>query len=709
MALTRPRAHQLSGTSAKAAVRVVSESNVTLSGGAPATVDGVSLTLDDRILVTGQSTASQNGLYRCTVVGSGSNGTWVRSRDGSHDGTISAGMTTIVTEGSTYADTLWKLTTDGTITIGTTALAFSQHSGGGGTPGGSDTQVQFNDSDSFGGDAGLTYNKTTDSLTIVGTMQADLVKNREQRYTTSNMMKFNQLYTGAAAGSYFTQNEYQKIVTIIPASNSENYQVSGRILCQNAGEIQTINFKAALRSGDPLPDLSWSITYDQEHNGTAHFKPQLWTKETTTAGFVFAIQKISSGTLYGTVTVDLDIIPRTSSLLDNVTVNTTQDSEQTSIDAGYTANDMTLVKTVDGNDSGAITFNNAYKFPTSDGSANQVLQTDGSGALTFVDQSGGLSNIVEDTTPQLGGDLDLNSSDITGTGDINITGTGTFTGNVTAGNLVTSGTVTLDRLALTSSQTTVSPLHLTASTLNDGVGALRIDGAQADIFLNPSTATHTTVTFAVNDDQKLAFGMDNSSDFYITRRTGGAWYDDTLVIDRDTGDVALGYTLTVTGNATFGGDILNGQSDGVGNIGNSSVGFNTVHAIATSAQYADLAEKYTTDHDYEAGTVVVFGGNSEITQSTISHDRKVAGVISTNPAVKMNDGLDGQYLALQGRVPCKVIGPIEKGDLVVTSHVPGLGVKLDDTQYQPGCVIGKALESIEDQQEQVIEVVVGRL
>ena len=362
MALTRPRAHQLLGTSSKSAVRVLSDSNITLSGGTPATVDGVSLTLDDRILVTGQSTASENGLYRCTVVGAGSNGTWVRSRDGSHQGTIVAGMTCMVTEGSTYADTLWKLTTDGTITIGTTALAFSQHSGVEVTPGGSDTHVQFNDGGSYGGDAGLTYNKTTDSLTIVGTMQADLVKNREQRYTTSNMMKFNQLYTGAAAGSYFTQNEYQKIVTIIPASNSENYQVSGRILCQNAGEIQTINFKAALRSGDPLPDLSWSITYDQEHNGTAHFKPQLWTKETTTAGFVFAIQKISSGNLYGTVTVDLDIIPRTSSQLANVTVNTTQESEQTSIDAGYTANDMTLVRSLSGSNtsfSGDLSVNDA--------------------------------------------------------------------------------------------------------------------------------------------------------------------------------------------------------------------------------------------------------------------------------------------------------------------------------------------------------------
>lgn len=128
MALTRPRAHQLSGVSAKSAVRVLSDSNVTLSGGTPATVDGVSLTIDDRILVTGQSTASENGLYRCTVVGSGSNGTWVRSRDGSHQGTIVAGMTCMVTEGSSYADTLWKLITDGTITLGTTSLTFEQHS-----------------------------------------------------------------------------------------------------------------------------------------------------------------------------------------------------------------------------------------------------------------------------------------------------------------------------------------------------------------------------------------------------------------------------------------------------------------------------------------------------------------------------------------------------------------------------------------------------
>jgi len=172
MALTRPRAHQLSDVTAKKAVRVVAAANITLAGSAPATVDGVSLTLDDRILVTAQSSGAENGIYRVTSVGSGSNGTWVRARDSNQAGEITAGMTCMVSEGSTYADTFWKLTTDGAITIGSTALTFEQHSGGGGSPGGSDTQVQFNDGDSFGGDAGLTYNKTTDALTVAGTVTA---------------------------------------------------------------------------------------------------------------------------------------------------------------------------------------------------------------------------------------------------------------------------------------------------------------------------------------------------------------------------------------------------------------------------------------------------------------------------------------------------------------------------------------------------------
>ena len=124
MGLTRPRAYQIFDIDYKQSVRVVTVSNVTLSGGAPSQVDGVSLSLNDRVLVTGQTTGSQNGLYYVTTVGAGSNGTWARSIDGNETGEIQAGMIVMVTEGTTYADTQWKLTTDDPITIGSTALTF---------------------------------------------------------------------------------------------------------------------------------------------------------------------------------------------------------------------------------------------------------------------------------------------------------------------------------------------------------------------------------------------------------------------------------------------------------------------------------------------------------------------------------------------------------------------------------------------------------
>jgi len=105
MGLTRPRAHQLQDIDYKQAVRVISTSNVTLSGGAPNEVDGVSLVLGDRILVAGQTDASQNGLYQVTTVGAGSSGTWARTATADETGEINAGMIVMVTEGTSNADT----------------------------------------------------------------------------------------------------------------------------------------------------------------------------------------------------------------------------------------------------------------------------------------------------------------------------------------------------------------------------------------------------------------------------------------------------------------------------------------------------------------------------------------------------------------------------------------------------------------------------
>jgi hypothetical protein len=134
----------------------------------------------------------------------------------------------------------------------------------------------------------------------------------------------------------------------------------------------------------------------------------------------------------------------------------------------------------------------------------------------------------------------------------------------------------------------------------------------------------------------------------------------------------------------------------------------TMHGTATSANYADLAEKYMPDAEYAPGTVLVFGGDKEVTISTTYLDSRVAGVVSTNPAHLMNDKLEGGVaVALTGRVPCQVVGKIRKGDMLVTSDIPG--VATSTTTPQLGTVIGKALENYDSQEVGTIEVVVGRV
>ena len=150
-------------------------------------------------------------------------------------------------------------------------------------------------------------------------------------------------------------------------------------------------------------------------------------------------------------------------------------------------------------------------------------------------------------------------------------------------------------------------------------------------------------------------------------------------------------------------------SSNVTTLGSLTNWWSKSFTVAATAQYADLAENYTSDSDYASGTVLVFGGEAEVTQSHSSHDTRIAGVVSTNPAYLMNGAEPGIAVALQGRVPCRVLGPVDKGDRVVASHIAGVAQALDPQQYQPGCIIGKALQAIDSTDISTIEVVVGRL
>jgi hypothetical protein len=237
------------------------------------------------------------------------------------------------------------------------------------------------------------------------------------------------------------------------------------------------------------------------------------------------------------------------------------------------------------------------------------------------------------------------------------------TGNVTGGNLLTAG--------LVSATGAISGAAITGTSLAVATGNI--------------TGGNLLLSGALEDSGQLDIRTTASN-----------------------GNIVL--TPNGTGSIIVVKDIVNGQANGVGNIGSATTYFNTVFAKATSAQYADLAEMYTADAAYAPGTVLVFGGQHEVTVSAVSHDPRTAGVVSTNPSYLMNSGLTGPTavaVALTGRVPCCVQGPVSKGDRLV-NIAAGVAGRLDPDKYEVGSVIGKSLEEICDSGRHIIEIAIGR-
>ena len=254
--------------------------------------------------------------------------------------------------------------------------------------------------------------------------------------------------------------------------------------------------------------------------------------------------------------------------------------------------------------------------------------------------------------------------------------------------------------------------------VHDGstAGGFEIVGKTATQTLTNKTLDGAVLTGTLTANS----GVGSSGQYLESTGSGVRWSTvDATKITNGTSNVAVAsggaISFTVAGTTILSVDgtgIINNQADGVGNIGNDSTGFNTVFAKATSAQYADLAEKYESDAVYEPGTVIVIGGDKEVTQSTTYADSATVGVVSTNPAHIMNSSIQAEIsidLALTGRVPCRVVGNISKGDVLTSSNVPGVATKLNNADFKPGCVLGKALEAYSNTEPGVIEVLVGQL
>ena len=252
-----------------------------------------------------------------------------------------------------------------------------------------------------------------------------------------------------------------------------------------------------------------------------------------------------------------------------------------------------------------------------------------------------------------------------------------------------AGTLSGATLALGVVNSSLTSVGTLAGVSVTDAGATIGDAGEIHLFINgnsPTLAITNGLGFAITINDAFQTGDEASFEFISSSvaLANGGTSDPTFV-----GDANSKCNIGLPGR-TFGNvyaDIFNG--------------------VATSAQYADLAENYVADAEYAPGTVLEFGGEFEVTLAQDGTNR-VAGVVTTNPAYLMNSNCQGTYVvavALQGRTPCKVRGLIRKGDMLISG---GNGFARTTQTPQMGTVIGKALGDF-DGIEGIIEVAVGRL
>ena len=250
--------------------------------------------------------------------------------------------------------------------------------------------------------------------------------------------------------------------------------------------------------------------------------------------------------------------------------------------------------------------------------------------------------------------------------------------------------LTIEDLSLQSSTDVASTLILTRTSSATG-GSTRIYGFSGNggVLIGNGSTTGDNITTYANDRH----------DFRTQNRSNLAPVVCSTVYA----------TALSTGDPVTGGDSTAGTITGQWILASAPGGSTKGNSRLQATYAADLAEFYEGDKDYDTGTVLVFGGDKEVTTTNIYADTRVAGVVSDNAAYSMYGACPGfkNQIALQGRVPCKVVGKIKKGDILVTSKIPGVAMAATG-EVKAGTSVGKALQEYNSDHIGTIEVAVGR-
>lgn len=374
--------------------------------------------------------------------------------------------------------------------------------------------------------------------------------------------------------------------------------------------------------------------------------------------------------------------------------------------------------------------------------ANLILAGNGTGVVRINDNLEITSTVKSDTITTYNTDTNLTLTG-NGTGIVYVNDAFDVNGVITATSIssdtITSETADTD-LSLSGNGTgnvnvvdNLNVNNISSYTANtnlqlsgDGTGGVQItDSLQvnsvagytlnADLTLSGNGTGNVVVSTGLIVDT-ITSRSTNTNLSLTANGTGKVYINDTFEwtgtatgsIDGNAATVTNGvYTSgdqSIAGNKNFTGTLTTttlttGASSTAGSItGNWSL----TTGSRLQATYADIAEMYSTDKEYEPGTIVMFGGEKELTIAKGTATTKVAGVITTNPAFIMNQECEGQAIALKGRIPVKVIGKVNKGDFIIASNEPGVGIATD--KYVGGAVIGKAIETKDTDGIDLVEV-----
>lgn len=307
----------------------------------------------------------------------------------------------------------------------------------------------------------------------------------------------------------------------------------------------------------------------------------------------------------------------------------------------------------------------------------------------------------------------------------NITTLGTLTGLTVTGNTASTSTLYARGIYDTSnrvvSATAGSPgagnitinSNGTAYLTQTGPGATTVGSATAIPVITTDTYGRISVLTTAPVSSTLGVvGTSGTGTVSLLNQsiTFAGDYGVTATANNQTVTIGTPQDLRTTATPTFAGAVSAGSispsANVTYNLGSTTAWWSNVYGKAVQAQYADLAEKYVADRNYEPGTVVIFGGEKEITVTTEFADERVAGAVSTDPAYLMNSLEDGLPIALRGKIPLRVVGPVVKGDSLVTSIKPGCAISVGRDRSYGQAVFAKALESNGAESEKVIIAVI---